>query len=418
MANYYPYVVVETNVDPKFLKYNLKIINTVTGKTINDVDGRVKPNVDYELLKISNGMYKTLTLKLIFDARKFEDMRDCLIVFDLFRISASGVKSKVIDTYYVNNTIEQFDEKNFKNVAVDKVKYFEKKIKTQVVTDQSTSNTFDLTLRRSRIFQCIDPGCKPGEPNDPFSKERIEAGLQSRLKEPFPDQNFTSLCGPAAYFFCLINLSSSKYKLAVKQLWETGQTKIGELSIKPSEDGCRRVKNFYNATDGKPQIPPIDWITLASLRESENSALKLKDPAQEVAGITLWGGMHDWVKKSGFKIEKEFPFNYLGYNDVLVTRINRYAGDNYYVITLISASILDQGASSGTDFIPDHWIVWTDKLRLTNGSIVNEITDPATEVRLKLFSWGENRQSLRHNMSLSNFAKKMFYALVIKKEKF
>ena len=417
MENYYPYAVVETNVDPKFLKYNLKIINATTGKILNDIEARVKPNVDYDLLKISSELYKTQTMKISFSEKNIEDLKDCVIIFDLFRLSSSGVKSKVVNTYYIHNILEQFDEKKFKNVVVDKIRYFEKKIKTQVVIDQTTSNTFDLILRSSRIFQCIDPECRPGEPKDPFSKARIEAGLQPRLNQAFPDQDLTSLCGPAAFFFCLINLSPSKYKLAVKQLWETGQTKIGELSIQPSQDGCRRVKNFYRA-NGRPKISPIDWITLASLRESENASLKLNDPTQEVAGITLWGEMHDWFKKSGFKIEKEFPFKPLGYNDVSVAGINRYAGDNYYVVTLISASILDSGASSGTNIIPDHWIVWTDKLRLIDGKFVDEITDPAAEVRLKLFSWGENRQSLREKTSLSNLAKKVFYALIIKKENF
>ena len=182
MPNYYPYVVVETNVDPKLLKYNIKIINSATGKIINDVNAKVKPNVDYDLLKISNGLYKTSIIKLSFSKTQIEQMRDCLIVFDLFRISTSGVKSKVINTYYVNNTIEQFEEKIFKNAAVDKVRYFEKTIKTQRVTVETTSNTFDLFLKSNRIFQCIDPGCKPGEPKDPFSKAQIEAGLQSRLK--------------------------------------------------------------------------------------------------------------------------------------------------------------------------------------------------------------------------------------------
>lgn len=417
MENYYPYAVVETNVDPKFLKYNLKIINAITGKILNDIEARVKPNVDYDLLKISNQLYKTQTMKISFSEKNIEDLKGCIIIFDLFRLSTSGVKFKVVNTYYIHNTLEQFDEKKFKNVVVDKIRYFEKKIKTQVVTDQTTSNTFDLILRNNRIFQCIDAGCKPGESKDPFSKARIEVGLQSRLNEPFPDQKYTSLCGPAAFFFCLINLAPSKYKLAVKQLWETGQTEIGKLLIQPSENGCRCVKNFYRS-NGLPLVPPIDWITLASLRESENTSLKLNDPAQEVAGITLWSEMYDWFNKSGFKIEKEFPFKPLGHNDISVAGINRYAGSNYYVVSLISATLLDSGASSGTSIIPDHWIVWTDKLCLTNGSIVNEITDPAAEVKLKLFSWGENRQSLREKTSLSNLAKKVFYALIIKKENF
>lgn len=241
-----------------------------------------------------------------------------------------------------------------------------------------------MNLNRNRIFQCIDDGCKPGESKDPFSKAQIEAGLQSRLNEPLPNQDLTSLCGPAAYFFCLINLSPSRYKLAVKQLWETGQTKIGELEIRPSINGSRRVKNFYTE-DNLPKIPPIDWITLASLRESENIALRLSDPSQEVAGITTWGEVSNWFKKSGFKGVKKYPFYLNGYNPSLISEINQYAGDDYYVVTLISASLLSTGTSSGTQSFPDHWIVWTDKLRDSKGQVITIAANPyTTEVSLKM----------------------------------
>lgn len=413
MTIFYPYVLLETNLSIRLLKYNLYIYNSVK----NTVESSIMLT-DTVFKKVGDSLYQTKSIQVDSARLKLENLRDCVIILDLYRVTTSGKEVLVMNRHIIPDKIESYispDHAKNKNIPI--TKYKEATSFTKIVKDEKSPNTLELSLSRNRIFQCIDPGCKPGEPKDPFSKAQIEAGLQSRLNEPFPYQDLASLCGPAAYFFCLINLSPSRYKLAVKQLWETGQTKIGELEIKPSLDGCRRVKNFYRS-NGRPKIPPIDWITLASLRESENMAFKLSDPSQEVAGITLWSGMHDWVKKAGFKIEKEFPFKLLGYNDISIAGINRYAGDNYYIITLISASILDSGASSGTNIFPDHWIVWTDKLRLANGSTVDEITDPATEVRLKLFSWGENRQSLRHKMSLSDFAKKVFYALVIKKEKF
>lgn len=413
MTKFYPYIILKTNVSTRFLKYRIYIYNTVLNNpktTINFNDSAFK--------KIGDQLYQTKSVEIDSAKIGLEKLRDCIIIFNLYRLSASGEENLVIKHYIIPDKIESYPYQDHgKNKNIPVTKYMESTATTKIVTSDISKNNFELALNRNRIFQCIDPGSKPGESKDPFSKAQIEAGLQSRLNEPFPDQDFTSLCGPAAYFFCLINLSPLKYKLAVKQLWETGQTEIGELSIQPSENGCRRVKNFYRS-NGLPLIPPIDWITLASLRESENKALKLNDPAQEVAGITMWSGMHDWFKKSGFKIEKEFSFKPLGYNHISVAGINRYAGNNYYVITLISASILDSGGSSGTNIIPDHWIVWTDKLRLVDGRIVDEITDSAAEVRLKLFSWGENRQSLREKMSLSNLAKKVFYALIVKKEKF
>ncbi|AMX18689.1 hypothetical protein SOI71_12730 [Acinetobacter pittii] len=413
MTKFYPYVVLKTNVSPKLLKYNIYIYNTVLNKAETAILFK-----DTAFKKIGDGLYQTKSIEIDSSKIGLDGLRDCVIILNLYRLTTSGQESLVMSHYIIPDKIESYPYQNHdKNKNIPVTKYVESTAVTKVVKGDVSKNNFELALNRNRIFQCIDPGCKPGEAKDPFSKAQIEAGLQSRLNEPFPDQDLASLCGPAAYFFCLINLSPSKYKLAVKQLWETGQTRIGELEIKPSLDGCRRVKNFYRS-NGRPKIPSIDWIPLASLRESENKAFKLNDPSKEFAGITLWSGMYSWFDSSGFKIEKVFSFNPLGYNDDSVAGINRYAGDNYYVITLISASILDSGASSGTNILPDHWIVWTDKLRSINGSIVNEITDPATEVRLKLFSWGENRQSLRHKMSLSDFAKKVFYALVIKKERF
>lgn len=413
MTKFYPYVVLKTNVSPKLLKYNIYIYNTVLNKAETAILFK-----DTAFKKIGDGLYQTKSIEIDSSKIGLDGLRDCVIILNLYRLTTSGQESLVMSHYIIPDKIESYPYQNHdKNKNISVTKYVESTAVTKVVKGDVSKNNFELALNRNRIFQCIDPGCKPGEAKDPFSKAQIEAGLQSRLNEPFPDQDLASLCGPAAYFFCLINLSPSKYKLAVKQLWETGQTRIGELEIKPSLDGCRRVKNFYRS-NGRPKIPSIDWIPLASLRESENKAFKLNDPSKEFAGITLWSGMYSWFDSSGFKIEKVFSFNPLGYNDDSVAGINRYAGDNYYVITLISASILDSGASSGTNILPDHWIVWTDKLRSINGSIVNEITDPATEVRLKLFSWGENRQSLRHKMSLSDFAKKVFYALVIKKERF
>ncbi|CAI3144018.1 hypothetical protein MWMV7_MWMV7_02264 [Acinetobacter calcoaceticus] len=415
MTKFYPYVVLKTNVSTKLLKYNIYIYNTVRNQAETTILFK-----DAAFKKIGNELYQTKSVEIDSSKIGLERLRDCVIILNLYRLSASGQESLVISRYIIPDKIESYPYQNHeKNKNIPVTKYVESTAVTKVVKGDVSKNNFELALNRNRIFQCIDPGCKPGEEKDPFSKAQIEAGLQSRLNEPLPDQDRTSLCGPAAYFFCLINLSPSKYKLAVKQLWETGQTKIGELEIKPSISGCRRVRNFYKKTNGEPNIPPIDWITFASLRESENLALKLNDPEQEVAGITPWPELSSWFKKTGFKGLKTYPFYLNGYNPSLISEINRYAGEGYYVITLISASLLSSGSSSGTQSFPDHWIVWTDKLRDTKGQPITSSSDPyKTEVRLKMFTWGENTQRLGTGISLYNFEKKVFFALIVKKEKF
>lgn len=80
---------------------------------------------------------------------------------------------------------------------------------------------------------------------------------------------------------------------------------------------------------------------------------------------------------------------------------------------------MDSGASSGTNIIPDHWIVWTDKLRDLSGHPINESSSTYdTKVKLKMFTWGENRARLKKELFLYSFDRKIFFALVIKKEKF
>jgi hypothetical protein len=61
----------------------------------------------------------------------------------------------------------------------------------------------------------------------------------------------------------------------------------------------------------------------------------------------------------------------------------------------------------------------TDKLRDTKGQPITSSSDPyKTEVRLKIFTWGENTQRLGTGISLYNFEKKVFFALIVKNEKF
>ena len=64
-------------------------------------------------------------------------------------------------------------------------------------------------------------------------------------------------------------------------------------------------------------------------------------------------------------------------------------------------------------------IVWTDKLRDTKGQPITSASDPyKTEVRLNMFTWGENTQRLGKGITLYNFEKKIFFALIVKKENF
>ena len=116
-----------------------------------------------------------------------------------------------------------------------------------------------------------------GDPLDPFSKDKIEKQLADRLAgRTFPNQEHTSLCGPAAFFYCLQIKHSAFYRMAVQQLWQMGEAQIARLIIEP-KDICKRPKDFFYANN-TPRILGIDWMTLAGLRSSSNLVLSYDSP--------------------------------------------------------------------------------------------------------------------------------------------
>lgn len=253
---------------------------------------------------------------------------------------------------------------------------------------------------------------------DPFDKTVVEQDLKERLKKKydFPYQGEASLCGPAVFFYCLLMDRSDLYKQVVKELWESGETKIGTLKIKPS-NGCRHPSKFFRENN-ELKIPPIDWMTLASLRDSENNLFAYDSPDDKAQGITTAGDLKTWFEKSGAKILYDINTNIttqiIGPHLTLadLCRLNSYIRPDTHVVVLIASSLLIYGEKSKTK---DHWIVWTDKLKLLNGQDITEQTSLTEEIQLELFSWGEVKNWLKAGIFLKDVVQCSFAAIIVSK---
>lgn len=235
-----------------------------------------------------------------------------------------------------------------------------------------------------------------GTPQDPFEKNKIEAEINDRFYHlSYPNQASASICGPAAFFYCLQMDRPDIYAQAAKELWLYGKTKIGRLDITPS-DGCRHPTGHFNGN-----ISGLDWMTLAGLRDSENSIFSFDTLDSPVAGITMWQTLTEWFEKAGY----ERVFSNVGITQSGIQGIrdlNKYIEDGYKVITLINDGLLI-GSKKNTTY-PTHWIVW-------NGPVIQKSNG---YVNLELFSWGKVTDWVKPEKGLQFFINRFFGGMVFK----
>jgi hypothetical protein len=138
------------------------------------------------------------------------------------------------------------------------------------------------------------PPLPKGQPFPRIQLHDVVAGLRERVNDPRKqNQGAASLCGPAAFFYCILNYKPELYVQYV-DLFTTGKARIGSLKVEPSLP-CR----VYGPPANK--IAPVDWIALASLRDSENTIMDYSSANDTVAGITRPGTLASWFRQIGYQ---------------------------------------------------------------------------------------------------------------------
>lgn len=208
--------------------------------------------------------------------------------------------------------------------------------------------------------------------------------ISNPTKSYYPDQGPTSLCGPAAFFYCLLVDRPDLYVKCVIDLWEKGEAQIKSLRIKPSEN-CKKPKSLMREVSN--YINGVDWITLAGLRDSENMILDYDEESDKAAGITLEGKIKQWFLKVGatilysnvtygFHIDKDKLLR-------LVTYKQQYPQS--HIISLINAGLLSK---KETFFkFKSHWIVWKT-IPQSNGKDIDSTTQNVDTIEQNVITWG------------------------------
>ena len=203
----------------------------------------------------------------------------------------------------------------------------------------------------------------------------VVAGLRARVADPVSqNQGAASLCGPAAFFYCLLNDRPEVYVQYVIDLYTTGKAKIGSLSVSPGSD-CRRYSP--NAS----QIAPIDWIALASLRDSENSVFDYQSADDTASGITMPHSMAAWFRAAGYQNVENVTNVFFTKGRSEIDTVHHLSLQGRRVCLFVNAAVIRTTPDTGRTLTPNHWVVLLSPAGVRDGQF--DIT---------IYTWGERRR--------------------------
>lgn len=386
MAKYNVYTRISTNISAEHLLYDLKLYRYDSGGAQT-----VILDVAHQQLQSNYETQKHETLDT-------SDGPEVIYLMDvmLYRKSMMNTRKVLKEPFTRMFTLSEFQ--SGKACSADKREnacYFETVIKTQPVNQEE--NIFELKISSpERAF--IAKNYPVGSVHDPFERSLLEKQIAQRINhKTTPNQRETSLCGPAAFFYCLQMDRPDVYAQAARELWRYGKTKIGKLEIKPGE-GCRHPEGTFYSERGSPRVLGIDWITMASLRDSENAVLDYDNISKQTSGITAWWSLREWFEKAGYELvlDNVSPAHI---SERELNDLNKYAAQGYRVVSLISVSLLGYSWFN----VKNHWIVWE-----------SEAVNSSSGVNLKFFSWGEVSQGIPPGTTIDSFRRQTYGGLVFK----
>jgi hypothetical protein len=218
---------------------------------------------------------------------------------------------------------------------------------------QQRKNEF-LNSTKDPAFSCIKTQTR---------QEFIKA-LGDRCDEPSAiAQGNSSLCGPAAFIYCIAREKPDDYAMYVLDLALGGEGSLGNLKVSPRPEcrnGVIKVEIGTNPSGDIEyrEITPVDWVALASLRDSSNASAAMKGVNSDFAGMTFSRDITGWFNKTDwFRDVRNCAYGGTPASDNNLFEINTLPAS--YVCMHINAEIMvsDPGQIWGG---ATHWIVLGD----------------------------------------------------------
>ncbi|MBR0869398.1 hypothetical protein JQ633_03440 [Bradyrhizobium tropiciagri] len=209
-----------------------------------------------------------------------------------------------------------------------------------------------------------------------LDRDEVGVGLLLRLAKPsLLRQGDANLCGPAAFLFNLLSDQPGEYAKYTMDMYENGAAKIHRFLIKPS--GALRA---YALPAGA--VDPVDWLTMSSLRNSEDWFIHFDSTDGTLSGATTQMELAWWFDQAGYTGIKEDANIARHQRDTdNMDEASRLYSAGYRVCLLIDDQMLyaSKQTKSGSVVLRDrHWVVLRSKIDRSGGN-----------VKMNIFTWGD-----------------------------
>lgn len=218
---------------------------------------------------------------------------------------------------------------------------------------------------------------RTSDPKFIVDKTKFATRMEELIDDPTKvDQADLFLCGPAAFLRVWIGndpVGFAKYGI---QLFEEGRGYIGSKKIKPSSA-------LRNTTWSSSWAKAAEWVTMSSLRDSENAVFDYTGkPDEEFDGATSPGEMVEWLQATGLYEMVSEKASIFSTEDLVYLKAAKPSA-RVDVLLFINANLLQ-----GTKSKPEHWFLG----ETANHYIVlyKPVRYSGDDAILEYWSWGED----------------------------
>lgn len=198
-----------------------------------------------------------------------------------------------------------------------------------------------------------------------LDKGQIIAEMRSRLSNPCTlNQGGQPFCGPASVVFELVRTQPLRYVEICRNLFQIGGFH-GKTKWIPASERLRQCQ-------GDLQMPPVDWMVLSTLRETENLLFPVEPDAPEIVrnlgGMTKSWELKGWLREVLGYREIQYHHAYVMGDRRALDRAKSAIASGGGAFALVTAEGLLTSNPPRIPY-PSHWIALVGNIAIESGCV-------------------------------------------------